>query len=169
MERKNGDKRGRRYLLNLELKDKLGNKVHLSEYVLQRRNVSGLCYPEGFQWKRDVPVNFVVTAKNQDVWIRAFIDNMVKIYQETGDSNIRVVILDYEGGDIHLKEALEKSGLPHYRLLSLAGPYSRTESFNAAMKAVDDPHSIVFLVDLHLELTSAILNDVRMVSFCAGL
>ena len=89
---------------------------------------------------------------------------MANIYQQTRDANIRVVILEYEGGDVHLEEALEKSGLPHYKVLRIAGSYSRTVSFNVAMKAVDDPHSIVFLVDLHIEMTSAILNDIRMVS-----
>lgn len=165
VERKNGDQKGYRYLLNVQLRDMRENKtINLSEYVFRKLNTPELCYPEGLQWKRNVPVNFVVTAKNQTAWLRAFIDNMANIYQQTRDANIRVVILEYEGGDVHLEEALEKSGLPHYKVLRIAGSYSRTVSFNVAMKAVDDPHSIVFLVDLHIEMTSAVLNDIRMVS-----
>ena len=48
----------------------LGRSVRLSEYVYKpHENSTGLCYPEGFQWRRNVTVSMVVTGnfKNSSI------------------------------------------------------------------------------------------------------
>lgn len=43
----------------------LGHSVRLSEYIYKpnHNSTTDICYPEGFQWKRNVSVSVVVTGK----------------------------------------------------------------------------------------------------------
>ena len=62
-----------------------------------------------------------------------------------------------------MQDELERGNLAHFQLITLQGRYSRAQSFNAAIQAIDDRHGIVFLVDLHLEIASAFVDDIRKV------
>lgn len=155
-----------RVLIELQIQDKETNDTfHHSEYVLVD-NKKRLCKPDRFQWNKTAIVYFVVTAANQVNWVLHFIRNMKRIYQETQDRNIGVVIAVYETKEKHLrqiKDELDKSSLPHYEMITLSGRYSRVQSFNAAVRVIADPHSILFLVDLHLEIASAFVDEIRKV------
>lgn len=50
----------------------LGHPVRLSEYVYrQNKNNTVLCYPDGFQWRRNVTVSMVITGKS-GFWAEEF-------------------------------------------------------------------------------------------------
>ena len=156
-----------RYLLELDLKNTTSNHtVHLSEYLYQdKHNQSHLYYVDHMQWQRNVKITFVITARNQGTWLQIFIEDMAKMLKQTKDPNVDIIIFDYESDDLDLKKAVSASGIAHrIKVDSKPGRYSRRESFNIAMDLVDDPHSIVFLVDLHLKFGEALLNDIRKVS-----
>jgi hypothetical protein len=117
------------------------------------------------QWKRNIKITFVITAKDQGTWIQIFLDSMAKMLRQTRDLNVDIIIFDYESKDIDLEKSVLASGISHrVKTMSKPGRYSRRESFNLAMELVEDPHSIVFLVDLHLTLGDALLNDIRKVN-----
>lgn len=145
--------------------DLTNNKaVVLAEYVFMPRGTKRLCYPKNFQWNTTAPVYLVVTAKNLGRWIHHFIKNVETILMETHDPNLHVIIFDYNSSDINLNKVLRQSSLTNYMLLIRDGEYSRTRSFTEAINLVSDPHSIIFMVDLHLHISSPLINSIRKVS-----
>jgi len=162
VERKTDKERGERYLIELELVDLKNNrKVMLSEYVFMPNGTKELCYPKHIQWNRTVDVYLIVTAKNLGRWVHHFIKNVEKILKETNDSNLHVIIYDYNSSDINLKKVLRESSLKSYMFLIESGEYSRTHSFTEAINLVSDPHSIIVMLDLHLDVATPFINDIR--------
>ncbi|KAL9958915.1 hypothetical protein ACROYT_G035992 [Oculina patagonica] len=120
-----------------------------------------LCYPENFQWNITVNVYLIVTAKNLGRWVHHFIKNVEKIVNETNDPNLHVIIYDYNSPDINLEKILKESSLTNYMFLSESGEYSRTRSFTEAINLVSDPHSIIVMLDLHLDIGASFINNIR--------
>lgn len=48
-----------------------------------------------------------------------FIKEMEKIYEETGDKNFNVIIVDYNSTDINIENELRNANLPRYGFYSL--------------------------------------------------
>ena len=165
VERKTDKEKGERYLIELELVDLKNNRsVMLSEYVFMLSGTKQLCYPKHFQWNRTVDVYLIVTAKNLGRWVHHFIKNVEKILKETKDSNLHVIIYDYNSLDINLEKVLRESSLTRYMFLRETGEYSRTQSFTEAINLVSDPHSIIVMLDLHLDVETPFINNIRKVS-----
>ena len=170
VERKTDPKRGDRYLIEVELLDVTsGNNVMLSEYVFMANGEKKLCYPMGFQWNRMVDVYLMVTAKSLGRWLHHFIKNVEKIIYETNDQNLHVVIYDYNSFDINLEKVLKESSLTKYMFRRESGKYSRTHSFTEAINLISNPHSIIIMVDLHLDIAAPFINSVRKVSLVHNL
>ena len=169
VERKTDKEKGERFFLDLKLRDCTVNKsVGLSEYIFEPFQSKQLYYPTNFQWRKNAPVYLVVTAKNLGRWLHHFIKNMEAILKETGDPNLHFVICDYNSTDINLDEVLQQSTLRNYAVLRKSGDYSRTASFNDAISLVKDQQSIIFLLDLHLDIASSLIDDVRKVSLTSS-
>ena len=174
VERKVDRKLGSRFLLeflvNVTGQDR---PLMLSEHVFRPKDTDSLCYPKEFQWKRNAKVALVITFRNQGRWMLHFLNNLEEIYTITGDENVQLVIFDYNSSDINLKHELALRKLPPYTVISeQAEHYSRTKSFNRAVEQVHDPQTIVFTLDLHLDLPTTLFDDIRKVSdsgdFCRG-
>ena len=166
VEKKDDPLKGRRYFLELEVKDLIdGVSYILAEYVFRPKEKNySLCYPKGLQWNRTADVYLILTAKKLGRWVHHFIKNVEKVIQETKDEHIHVVIHDFESPDTDLKkQALEKSSLKKYRFITKAGNYSRTISFSDAIQSIKDPNAIVVTVDLHLDIGSRLIHDIRKV------
>ena len=165
VERKTDKEKGERYLIELELVDVKNNRsVMFSEYVFMPSETKKLCFPKNFQWNRTVDVYLIVTAKNLGRWVHHFIKNVEKILKETNDSNLHVIIYEYNSSDINLEKVLRESSLTKYMFLRETGEYSRTQSFTEAINLVSDPHSIIVMLDLHLDVETPFINNIRKVS-----
>lgn len=163
VERKQDPLRGYRYFLELVLEDVISNSTYiLAEYMFQHlgRNIP-LCYPRGFQWNRTADVYLIITAKNLGRWVQHFIKNVENIIQETKDDHLHVVVYDFDSRDINLTEVFEKSTIKNYHFLIKPGNYSRTISFTEAIESIQDPNAIAVTMDLHLDIRSPFINDVR--------
>ena len=128
VEKKEDSGKGVRYFLELVVKDLTDGKSYiLAEYVFQPngRNIL-LCYPKGLQWNRTADVYPILTAKNLGRWVHHFIKNVEKIFQETKDEHLHVVIYDFDSPDINLKQAFERTTLRNYHYIIKSGKYSRT-------------------------------------------
>ena len=171
VEKKEDPEKGVRYFLELIVKDRTDNKsFFLSEYVFQPngKNVS-LCYPKGLQWNRTADVYLILTAKNLGRWVHHFIKNMEKIAEETQDEHVRAVVYDFDSPDIDLKQAFQRSSLKNYHYITKPGKYSRTVSFSEAIESIKNPNAIVVTIDMHLDIGSQFINDVRKVGMSTTL
>ena len=74
-----------------------------------------------------------------------------------------MVIYDFASPDIDLEQALQKSTLKKYHFITTAGNYSRTISLSKAVQSIKDPNAIIVTIDLHLDIGSRLIDDVRKV------
>ena len=98
VEKKEDSRKGVRYFLELVVKDLTDGKNYiLAEYVFQPngRNIL-LCYRKGLRWNRTADVYLIVTAKNLGRWVHHLIKNVEKIFQETKDEHLPLVIYDFD-------------------------------------------------------------------------
>ena len=141
----------------------------MAEYVFQSRGENdSLCYPKGLQWDRTADVYFVLTAKNLGRWVHHFIKNAEQIVQETNDEHLHVVIFDFDSPDIDLEQAFKRSTLKNYHFITQPGNYSRTVSFSKAIESIKNPDAIIVTIDMHLDIGSQLINDIRKVGCRSG-
>lgn len=166
MESKIDKQRGSRFLLEFLVNiTGQAESVMLSEFVFWPRDTDTLCYPMGLQWNRNANIALVITLRNQGRWMVHFLNNLEEMYTFTQDENVRLVIFNYNSSDINLEHEMAKRKLPPYTVINHeADHYSRTKSFNRAVEQVQDPHTIVFTLDLHLDLPNTLFDDIRKVS-----
>ena len=159
---------GDRYLVELELKEiSTGKSARFSEYVYSSWGTETLCTPVGLEWNKGTMVHILVTTgNNQGRWILQFLNNMEKIYNRTKDFNFNVIITDFESKDLDIENALKKTVIPHYHYAKIKGKFSRALGLQLAAEIVTDPNSIVFALDLHLDIPYHFLDDVRKVRKC---
>ena len=93
---------------------------------------------------------------------------MEKIVEETQDEHLHAVIYDFDSPDIYLEQAFERSTLKNYRCITKPGKYSRTVSFSEAIESIKNPNAIVVTIDMHLDIGSQFINDVRKVGIRTG-
>ena len=166
VEKKEDPKKGSRYFLELVVKDlTTGSNYILAEYVFLPKGENGsLCYPKGLQWDRTADVYLILTAKNLGRWVHHFIKNVEQIVQETNDEQLHVVIFDFNSPDIDLEQAFKRSTLKNYHFIRQPGNYSRTVSLSRAVQSIQNSDAIFVTVDLHLDIGSQLINDIRKVN-----
>uniref|UniRef100_A0A8C5KTZ9 Beta-1,4-N-acetylgalactosaminyltransferase n=1 Tax=Jaculus jaculus TaxID=51337 RepID=A0A8C5KTZ9_JACJA len=185
VEKRRDSARGSRFLLELELQERGGGRLRLSEYVFLRlpgarvgdedgespepppavpTRPDGrpeLCRPLRLAWRQDVMVHFIVPVKNQARWVTQFLADMAALHVHTGDSRFNIILVDFESEDMDVEMALRVARLPRYQYLRRTGNFERSAGLQAGVDAVEDPSSIVFLCDLHIHFPPNILDSIR--------
>ncbi|XP_007947559.1 N-acetyl-beta-glucosaminyl-glycoprotein 4-beta-N-acetylgalactosaminyltransferase 1 [Orycteropus afer afer] len=188
VEKRRDSARGSRFLLELELQERGGGRLRLSEYVFLRlpgtrtEDADGdsgspatapaaasagpdgrpeLCRPLHLAWRQDVMVHFIVPVKNQARWVVQFLTDMAALHAHTGDSRFSIILVDFESEDMDVERALHAARLPRYQYLRRTGNFERSAGLQAGVDAVEDASSIVFLCDLHIHFPPNILDSIR--------
>ncbi|XP_042760914.1 N-acetyl-beta-glucosaminyl-glycoprotein 4-beta-N-acetylgalactosaminyltransferase 1 isoform X1 [Panthera onca] len=187
VEKRRDSARGSRFLLELELQERGGGRLRLSEYVFLRlpgahaggADADGespepapaaptrpdgrpeLCRPLRLAWRQDVMVHFIVPVKNQARWVARFLADMAALHARTGDSHFSITLVDFESEDMDVEQALRSARLPRYQYLRRTGNFERSAGLQAGVDAVEDASSIVFLCDLHIHFPPNILDGIR--------
>ncbi|XP_058160837.1 N-acetyl-beta-glucosaminyl-glycoprotein 4-beta-N-acetylgalactosaminyltransferase 1 [Dasypus novemcinctus] len=185
VEKRRDSARGSRFLLELELQERGGGRLRLSEYVFLRLpgaragDADGgspepappasarpdgrpeLCRPLRLAWRQDVMVHFIVPVKNQARWVAQFLADMAALHARTGDSRFSVVLVDFDSEDMDVEQALRAARLPWYQYLRRSGNFERSAGLQAGVDAVEVASSIVFLCDLHIHFPPNILDGIR--------
>ena len=117
------------------------------------------------QWNKTTDVYLILTAKNLGRWVHHFIKNMENIVQETNDEHLHVIIYDFDSGDIDIKRAFQRTILKNYHFITKPGKYSRVTSLKEAIESVNNPDSIVVTIDMHLDIGSQFIDEIRKVSY----
>ena len=165
MEENHDQGTGDRYLVELELKEiSSGKSVRFSEYLYRPWGTHALCTPVGVAWNKSAVINILLTTgNNQGRWILHFLDNMARIYKKTNDSKFNVIITDFDRKDMDLEDTLKKSELPYYHYIRIQDTFQRALGLQIAADVVTEPNSILFTMDLHLDVPYHFLDDVRKV------
>ena len=166
VERKLDRQLGSRFLLEFLVKVSGQDKPALiSEFVFLPKDSENLCYPKGLQWNRQAKVALVISAKDQGRWLAHFLNNLQEMYAVTKDENVEVVLFNYESSNIDLEKELAVRILPPCKVINAQEEhYSRSKSLNKGVQEIQDPHTIIFTLDLHLDLPISLFDDIRKVS-----
>ena len=99
-----------------------------------------------------------------------FFSCQLEITQQTSDTNVHLIIIDYDSEDIDVDAVLQVSSVDSYTVLKLprGQTFIRSEALQLGADAVKDPHSILFLCDLHLSIPSNLINLIRRVSYVSS-
>ncbi|XP_069619056.1 beta-1,4-N-acetylgalactosaminyltransferase 3 isoform X1 [Ranitomeya imitator] len=183
--------RGSRYFLDLELRDRFNHPVRFAHYVfapgwtgltqkvreqerdmrskmwgphrrlMEKENAIELFWPTGLVWNPQAMVYFIVPVKNQARWVQKFIQDMESLHKATADPKFCVIIVDFNSTDLDVRDALKLSNLPRYQFIQLDGNFERSAGLQAGIDLVKNPHSILFLCDLHMQFPPSIIDSLR--------
>lgn len=159
--------KGDRFLLELQLalRARTNTSLRLSKYVFMKKGSNELCFPEGYQWRRNANIYFILPVKNQGGWVRHFITEVTRLYNQTRDEHFFVIIIDFNSDDVNVEGMLNSSSI-HQKitLIKKSGPFHKTLAIQEAASRVPSPRDIVFLFDLHIDVPLDLLDSIRKVS-----
>ena len=98
--------KGSHFLLDVGLTDLRSNSTTFlrSQYLYMDKKGTSLCAPRGFTIDFRRTINVVVVAKGQSRWLRQFLANMERVYLNTNDKHLNIIIAKYGRDDTKLME-----------------------------------------------------------------
>ena len=155
----------RRYFVEIDLKNTIDGKLYrFGDYFLKTTDNKKFCLPEGYasKWRHKVPIYLVCTVKNQGLWFQYLIQSIEELIKRTNDRNLHLIVVDFHSTDADLKGYLQRSKL-NYTFLQMKGNFSKVKGLNEGVRHIPTNDSIVFVMDLHLQIPDHIFDQARKV------
>ncbi|KAI6654869.1 N-acetyl-beta-glucosaminyl-glycoprotein 4-beta-N-acetylgalactosaminyltransferase 1-like [Oopsacas minuta] len=140
----------------------------ISEFVvLDHKDLppSLLCHPIDMKMHRDTFVHFLVTHRNFPQMIREFVQNMERVYDESGDENFGIIIVNYVTPLIDVITLLRQSRLKHWSVIDFGGPWEKTAAINVGIDSVKNPNDIIYITDLSIHYPAHLPDTIRKHTF----
>ena len=155
--------KGKRYFLEIDVVNITSKeKLRISNYVYKPSKDEPLCSPKDYRWDKSVKIYLLTPVRNQFKWIRYHLENINHIIRTVNDNNLHLIVMDFNSTDGNITELLKNSNI-NYTLINMDGPFNKVVALNKAASGIDD-ESIVFVLDLHLEIPLHLFDQVRKVS-----
>ena len=158
----------RRYFVELDLQNTIdGRSYRFSDYFLKTtHNSNKLCLPQGYsnQWRHNVTIYLVCAVKNQRQWFQYLIQSIEQMIERINEQYLHLIVVDFHSSDADLKAYLQGSKL-NYTFLQMEGNFSKVKALNEGVRHIPRNNSIVFVMDLHLQIPDHIFDQARKVGF----
>ncbi|XP_072017478.1 uncharacterized protein [Amphiura filiformis] len=135
-----------------------------TEYAIDSGQGDGICHPMDYAIHSDSKVYVIVTVKNLEEWVGRLIKEFEQIQEQPGDcGDFELILTDFNNTDIALVHMVNASVIsPKIKILvNMGDTYNKGAAVKSAVDLIQNPNDIVFLCDVHLEIPSIFLSDVR--------
>ena len=124
-------------------------------------NSSGLCIEIQMYKSKNDCATLTSTGRH----LKLFLFFFTEVTRQTKDLDVRVIIIDYESTNINIEAVLNKSSLRQFTVVRIPREkdFKRAVALQLGAEAVKDPHSVLFLCDLHLKIPSNLISTIRKV------
>ena len=164
MEENKEKNKGKRYFVELDITDKESKtKYRIGNYVYKPSKDDPLCFPKGYVWQTNIKVYLLTPLRNQFKWLQYHVENLQYIIKTVHANNLHLIVVDFNSTDGNITKLLESSCL-NYTLINMGEPFNKVIGLNKGASGVNND-SIVFVLDLHLEMPLHLLDQVRKVSW----
>ena len=107
-------------------------------------------------------VHIVIIVKDQRRWLRYFLENVNKIYEQTNDKQFGVIIVDFNSKDLRVDQLMKHTlKLKHYKYIPMDGAFNKVRGQNMAISSVLNPNEIIFTCDLQLNIPINMIDSIR--------
>ncbi|XP_066927984.1 uncharacterized protein [Clytia hemisphaerica] len=159
------------FFVELDVRNKShGSKVFRASHFVEPINepTKDLCFVREWAPKGhgQVEINLMTAIKNQRAWLNYLILMLEELLAEIKDTNVILNLIDYNSTDGDYEQILKASKLKFKYLnpirdSKLSTKFSKVKALNYGIKHVQNENSIVFILDLHLQLPLNIFDRIR--------
>ncbi|XP_066929538.1 uncharacterized protein [Clytia hemisphaerica] len=159
------------FFVELDVRNKShGSKVFRASHFVEPINepTKDLCFVREWAPKGhgQVEINLMTAIKNQRAWLNYLILMLEELLTEIKDTNVILNLIDYNSTDGDYEQILKASKLKFkymnpIRDSKLSTKFSKVKALNYGIKHVQNENSIVFILDLHLQLPLNIFDRIR--------
>jgi beta-1,4-N-acetylgalactosaminyltransferase 3 len=151
-----------RWLVDVIVRNSVANTLQRVSTYIVNDPVLEYCLPSNYIWNPTAMIHVIIPVHNQGAWVLHLLDNMARLYALSPDDRVTLVLVDFSSTDLNVRQALERSQLPHTRYIAASGKFSRAAGVQLGADSVAAPQDIIFTCDLHLELPPQLFELVRM-------
>uniref|UniRef100_A0A7M5XCJ4 Hexosyltransferase n=1 Tax=Clytia hemisphaerica TaxID=252671 RepID=A0A7M5XCJ4_9CNID len=161
------------YFIELDVRKKSDSskKIYRASHFMQPTDEGDLCFMK--EWntgKKDVEVNLLTPIKNQKSWLNYMILMLEEIMEQTKETNVILNLIDYNSTDGNYEQILKSSKLKYKYLNPVRDTdkldkepvkFNKVKALNYGIKHVENENSIIFILDLHLQLPLNIFDRIK--------
>eukprot|EP00794_Sanderia_malayensis_P014092 gene14092-15564_t len=136
----------------------------IASYFFENGRYLELCYAYKYKWNPKALINIIITVHKQRQWLRYILSLIKKISLETNDEQLNVIVAEFAADETQpLNQVFIETQLPRYQYITLQQQqhFVKLKGIQAGLDLVQDPQSIVLLMDLHIQIPNNFFELIR--------